>query len=135
MKPVPCGALARAWLKRIVGDARVTCRTATSIRAGEYVGICSTRGHDLAVEMIRVGWARVTSTGFAEYLPWQRRAMAARSGMWASYVLDMDEWRAKAIDRTLQRQPIADFSLLAERAREISPPFADARHHPRRRNR
>jgi endonuclease YncB( thermonuclease family) len=135
MKPVPCGALARAWLKRVVGDARVICRTAASARAGEYVGTCFTRGHDLAVEMLRVGWARVTSPPSAQYLRWQRQAMAARYGMWASYVLDMDEWRAKAIDRTLQRQPIADFNLLAEREREISPPFADAHNHPRRRNR
>jgi hypothetical protein len=58
--------------------------------------------------------------------------MSARSGIWATYVLDMDEWRRKAVDRTLSRQPISDFNLLAERESEISPPFDDARKRPKR---
>jgi hypothetical protein len=58
--------------------------------------------------------------------------MSARYGMWATYVVDMDEWRARAVDRTLSRRPIADFNLLAEREREISPPFQDAGRRPRR---
>ena len=61
--------------------------------------------------------------------------MSARYGMWATYVLDMDEWRRKAVDKTLSRRPIADFNLLAERENEISPPFEDARRRPRRTDR
>jgi hypothetical protein len=61
--------------------------------------------------------------------------MSARYGMWATYVLDMDEWRRKAIDRTLSRQSIADFNLLAERENEISPTFDDARRRPRQTDR
>lgn len=38
-------------------------------------------------------------------------------GMWATYVLDMNEWSRKAVDKTLGRQPIADFNLLVERER------------------
>ncbi|OYR22848.1 hypothetical protein CEV34_4046 [Brucella pseudogrignonensis] len=66
---------------------------------------------------------------------YQRAAMSARYGMWATYVLDMNEWRRKAVDRTLDRQPIADFNLLAERKSEISPPFADAHRKPKRTDR
>jgi hypothetical protein len=47
----------------------------------------------------------------------------------------MPEWRAKAVDRTLSRRPIADFNLLAERESEISPPFEDARKRPMRADR
>jgi hypothetical protein len=57
--------------------------------------------------------------------------MSARYGMWATYVLDMDEWRRKAVDKSTSRRPIADFNLLAERESEISPPFEDARSRPR----
>lgn len=135
LKPVPCGPLARAWLKRTVSDSRVTCTANTVDSGGAYVGTCSARGHDLAVEMLRVGWARVNSPSAPGYLAWQRHAMAARYGMWATYVLDLDEWRAGALDRTLQRLPIADFNLLAERKREISPPFIDARKRPTRTDR
>jgi hypothetical protein len=93
------------------------------------------RGRDLALEMLRVGWAKTMSPAPAEYVTWQQYAMSARHGMWATYVLDMPEWRAKAVDRTLSRRPIADFNLLAERESEISPPFKDARKRPRRTDR
>lgn len=134
-KPVPCGPLAKAWLKRTVGGARVTCIVHGNDGAGALLGRCTVNGRDLALEMVRVGWARATSLAPAQYLAWQNHAMSARYGMWATYVLDMDEWRAKAVDRTLSRRPIADFNLLAEREREISPPFEDARRRPRRTDR
>lgn len=134
-KPVPCGPLAKAWLKRTVGGARVTCIVQGNDRAGDPLGRCTVNGRDLALEMLRVGWARATLPAPAHYLAWQNHAMSARYGMWATYVLDMDEWRAKAIDRTLSRQPIADFNLLADRESEISPPFQDARRRPRRTDR
>ena len=87
----------------------------------------------LAGCMLALGF--MMSPAPADYLTWQTYAMSARHGMWATYVLDMDEWRAKAVDRTLARRPIADFNLLAERDSEISPPFEDARNRPGRTNR
>ena len=136
-KPVPCGPLAKAWLKRTIGANEVACRTLSRSEDGSLIGVCSAGGRDLALEMLEVGWARVKAPypSHSEYFEWQHRAMSARYGMWATYVLDMDEWRAKAVDRTLSRRPIADFNLLAERESEISPPFADARRRPRRTDR
>lgn len=134
-KPVPCGPLAKAWLKRTVGNAQATCIVQAYDAGGALLGRCTIRSRDLALEMLRVGWARVNTAAPAEYLSWQNYAMSARHGMWASYVLDMPEWRAKAVDRTLSRRPIADFNLLAERGSEISPPFKDARERPIRTDR
>lgn len=134
-KPVPCGPLAKAWLKRTVGNAQVDCRVRVYDAEGALLGHCMVLGRDLALEMLRVGWARVNSPAPAEYLAWQRYAMSARHGMWATYVLNMPEWRRKAVDRTLSRRPIADFNLLAERETEISPPFEDARRRPKRTDR
>ena len=136
-KPVPCGPLAKAWLKRTVGSKRITCKVSFSTEPQAFVGVCTAGGRDLALEMLRVGWARVASPSpsRSDYLAWQQHAMSARYGMWATYVLDMDEWRRKAVDRTLSRRPIADFNLLADRESEISPPFEDARRRPRRTDR
>ncbi|WEX12334.1 thermonuclease family protein [Chelativorans sp. AA-79] len=134
-KPVPCGPLAKAWLKRAIGNTKVHCLVQGHPPDRALLGRCTVGNRDLALEMLRVGWARVSSPAPAEYLTWQRYAMSTRHGMWATYVLDMPEWRAKAIDRTLARRPIADFNLLAERASEISPPFEDARKRPRRTDR
>ena len=134
-KPVPCGPLAKAWLKRTVASVQVNCIVQTYDADGALLGRCSVRGRDLALEMLRVGWARTTALAPADYLIWQTYAMSARHGMWATYVLDMPEWRTKAIDRTLSRRPIADFNLLAARESEISLPFKDARKRPRRTDR
>jgi endonuclease YncB( thermonuclease family) len=136
-KPVPCGPLAKAWLKRTVGDARVICEILFHSDDGVVAGLCRANGRDLAIEMLRVGWARVKGPSPVprDYLAWQKHAQSARYGMWTTYVLDMDEWRRKAVDRTLSRKPIADFNLLAERESEISPPFVDARKRPQRTDR
>lgn len=134
--PVPCGPFAKAWLKRTIGSKTVSCDVKGWDSDGTTLARCIADGKDIASEMIRVGWARVENA-FADpaYLSFQRYAMAARYGMWATYVLDMDEWRAQAIDKTLSRRPIADFNLLAKRQSEISPPFADARKKPLRTDR
>lgn len=135
--PVPCGPFARAWLKRTIGAKPVECRIESYGPDHIPSAMCLAGGRDLALEMLRVGWARVIgpASGATHYAAWQRSAMAARYGMWATYVLDMDEWRRKAVDRTSDRQPIADFNLLAERESEISPPFLDYRQKPKRTDR
>lgn len=135
--PVPCGPLAKAWLKRTIGSAIVNCSVGAYGIDGVPLARCSVKGRDIALEMLRVGWARVATPYPVDsaYLATQRHAMAARYGMWATYVLDMNEWRRKAADTTLSRRPIADFNLLTERESEISPPFADARKKPRRTDR
>ncbi|MGG7539378.1 thermonuclease family protein [Rhizobium sp. 12,4] len=135
--PVSCGPLAKAWLKRTVGDKPVECSVVSYGNDGIPQARCTSGGRDIAVEMLRVGWARLASpySYNSQYLAYQRHAMAARYGMWATYVLDMNEWRRKAVDKTLERQPIADANLLAERESEISPPFIDARRKPKRTDR
>lgn len=136
-QPVPCGPLATAWLKRAIGANTVQCTGVAYANDGTLLAYCNSQGYDLALELLRVGWARVDTPypAHSSYLSWQSHAVAARYGMWGTYVLDMDEWRRKAVDRTLTRQPIADFTLLAERESEISPPFVDARNEPARTDR
>jgi endonuclease YncB( thermonuclease family) len=137
LPPVPCGALAKAWLKRSIGSRAITCRTVAVSASDAMSGICQAGHMDLAREMLRVGLARLT-TAFPSNprdFETQRHAVRARYGMWATYVLDMTEWRQKAVDKTLGRKPLADINLLSERRSEISPPFADARRQPSRRDR
>lgn len=135
--PVPCGGFAKAWLRRAIGGRVVKCTLAVQDSPTATTGTCKVAGHDLAYEMLRVGWARLATRLPRDnrYFEAQSHAVAARYGMWATYVLDMSEWRRKAIDKTLGRRPIADLNLLSERQSEISPPFADARRQPSRRDR
>jgi endonuclease YncB( thermonuclease family) len=137
LAPVPCGALAKAWLKRTIGNRAVRCDVDANNDSLEGLGVCKAGGRDLALEMLRVGWAKVSTTGrrSERYIQAQRFAMTARYGMWSTYVLEMQEWRQKAIDKTLGRRPEADIDLLQYRNSEISPPFLDARRQPNRRDR
>lgn len=137
LAPVPCGAMAKAWLKRSIGSRPVSCDIARSEIDGKLIGTCKVGDRDLARELLRVGWARLDpgEMSRADYAAAQRYAVSARYGIWGTYVLDMDEWRAKAVDRTLDRRPLADVNLLKERKAEITPPFADARRLPARSDR
>ncbi|OWW02416.1 hypothetical protein ATY81_22030 [Rhizobium sp. R72] len=134
LKPVPCGALARAWLKRTIKDHSVRCLVKRASRP--VFGRCLVDGRDLALELLRVGLAKVADGHSGSvYQSAEKHAMDARYGIWGTYVLDMNEWRTSAVDRTLRRHPIADYNLLVGRRLEISPPFADARGLPRRTDR
>lgn len=135
LAPVPCGALAKAWLKRTIGSRTVHCDTIAN--GYGFWGVCRVGGRDLGLEMLRVGWARISTPAPQDgrYIQVQQSAIAARYGMWGAYVLAMPEWRGKAIDKTLGRRPQADINLLSERDSEFSPPFLDARRQPKRRDR
>ncbi len=135
--PVPCGPLSKAWLKRLVGNSTVTCRITEIHADGVPAGNCQAGRKDLGYEMLLVGWARLATPwpSNARYFAAQKHAVAARYGIWGTYVLDMEEWRRKAVDRTAGRRPIADFNLLSERESEFTPPFADARQRPKRTDR
>ncbi len=136
-QPVPCGALAKAWLKRTIGKQQVSCRIAGYDQQAVTTAYCYAGKQDVALEMLRVGWARVVEPISAPqlYVSYQDAAMSKRYGMWETYVLDMNEWRQRAIDKSLERQPYADFNILADRKSEISPPFQDARQKPKRTDR
>lgn len=135
LKPMPCGAFAKAWLKRTIQNRQVECRVLTG--PDGLAGRCRAGGRDLALELLRAGWARTVENGGLSigYHLAESQAKAARYGMWETYVLDMDEWRMKAVDKTVSRRPVADYNLLRERRLEISPPFADARRLPKRTDR
>lgn len=137
LAPVPCGALAKAWLKRTIGRRSVHCDANADGRTVGLAGKCRVGSRDLALEMLRVGWAKLSTPvpRDGRYVQMQQSAIAARYGMWGTYVLDMSEWRGKAIDKTLGRRPQADINLLRDRDSEISPPFLDARRQPKRRDR
>ncbi|MDP9810486.1 endonuclease YncB(thermonuclease family) [Rhizobium tibeticum] len=81
--PIPCGALAKAWLKRMVGNSVVICAPSRYLAAGEQTARCEARGRDLALEMLRVGWARTLVPTDPEYSAAERYARSGRYGLWA----------------------------------------------------
>ena len=123
--------------KRIVGDGAVVCKLRDRGAGQISAGVCRTGSNDIALKMLQVGMAKLVDPLSANerYRKAQHNAYSARYGLWATYVLDMPEWRRSAVDRTTGRRPQADFNLLAGRQHEISPPFLDARRQPARTDR
>jgi endonuclease YncB( thermonuclease family) len=130
--PVPCGAKAKAWLTRTVGTQSVDCLGTGYTQSGQVLAYCTVRGRDIALEMLRVGLAVIDTPSplRAEYFSVQAGAVAKRYGIWSTFVLDMDEWRRRAVDQTPTRQPIADYNLLADRHRDVTPPMFESRNLP-----
>lgn len=131
--PVPCGAKAKAWLTRTVGTQTVDCLGTGYTQSGQVLAYCSVKGRDVALEMLRVGLAVIDTPRplRAEYFSVQSEAVAKRYGIWGTFVLDMDEWRRRAVDQTPTRQPIADYNLLADRHRDVTPPMFESRNLPK----
>lgn len=131
--PVPCGAKAKAWLTRTVGTQTVDCLGTGYTQSGQVLAYCSVKGRDVALEMLRVGLAVIDTPRplRAEYFSVQSEAVAKRYGIWGTFVLDMDEWRRRAVDQTPPRQPIADYNLLADRHRDVTPPMFESRNLPK----
>lgn len=131
--PVPCGAKAKAWLTRTVGAQSVECLGTGYTQSGQVLAYCTVTGRDVALEMLRVGLAVIDTPRplRTEYFSVQSEAVAKRYGIWGTFVLDMDEWRRRAVDQTPTRQPIADYNLLADRHRDVTPPMFESRNLPK----
>lgn len=131
--PVPCGAKAKAWLTRIVGTQSVACLGTGYTQTGQALAYCTVKGRDIALEMLRVGLAVIDTPRplRVEYFSVQAEAVSKRYGIWGTFVLDMDEWRRRAVDETTTRQPIADYNLLADRHRDVTPSMFESRNLPK----
>lgn len=114
-RPVPCGGFAKAWLKRIIGQAAIACHVATVAPDGTELSYCFRGKQDVGLAMVSKGWARVATSD--AQCPWywqqQQKAMVADFGMWKDRTLDPVLWRAVAQNRTLSRRPILDYMLIS----------------------
>ncbi len=92
--PLPCGALAKAWLERLVGGRSVECFALDHGSDNLAQGRCLVAGRDIALDMLRVGLARVSSPSPVppSYLLYQSHAMSAGYGIWAVMSACHEKW-------------------------------------------
>jgi endonuclease YncB( thermonuclease family) len=92
-----CGQAAALALSNWIGTATVTCQQTAVDRYKRIVARCSANGHDIAVHLVREGWAldwpRYSG---GEYGPHQEAARTAGKGIWGSEFVPPWEWRAKS---------------------------------------
>lgn len=89
-----CGEEARTALAKLAGRGPLFCSFAAKDKYGRTLAACRTRsapeGVDLAVEMIRLGWAVATDDAL---LPEEGEAERARRGIWAGDFARPADWR------------------------------------------
>ena len=89
-----CGASATRALRKRIAGRRIECEERSRDRWGRFVAVCRTGGEDLNAWMVTQGHAvayRRYSTAYVEH---ERRAKAARRGLWQGDFVTPRRWRA-----------------------------------------
>jgi endonuclease YncB( thermonuclease family) len=88
-----CGVLARAALMDLTAGAEVVCEPKGVDRAGRALATCLAGDYDLSEGMVYTGWALALPDGPSHYHTIQRKAEAARRGMWLGEFVPPAAWR------------------------------------------
>lgn len=89
----PCGREARDELRRLIGNALLTCQVLDTDRYGRSVAECSAGGVNLNDAMVRSGWAIAYTRHGLDHAAAQEEARAARRGLWAGSFMTPEAWR------------------------------------------
>jgi len=94
-KPYLCGSKAAFALSDFLGDATVRCEALSRDQYRRVVARCFARGEDLALLLVRSGWALDWPRySRSEYSPAQLEAQAAKRGIWAGRFVEPWNYRA-----------------------------------------
>ena len=111
-----CGVTARQQLKALAGKKSWRCEVVRKSPFGRLVANCRADGQDIALQMIRNGWAMVSATAPATYLAAQQYASETGAGLWAgAFIAPLDwrqhNWHAKLYGRLSVQQQTSDALL------------------------
>jgi hypothetical protein len=123
-----CGVMAREQLKALAGGKSWKCDVVRKSSFGRLMGSCRVDGEDVALQMIRNGWATVSAMAPPSYLASQQVASNAQVGLWAgAFVAPLDwrqhNWHARIFGH-YPVQPPASAQLLSSAFGAV-PPSAD----------
>ena len=88
-----CGREATRALARLIRGKRVTCGERDRDRYGRIVAVCTAAGQDLNAWMAAGGWALAYRQYSRAYVAPERRARAARRGVWRGEFVPPWDWR------------------------------------------
>jgi endonuclease YncB( thermonuclease family) len=85
----PCGKEAAEFLRKMIGDQRVTC-FAFGKKGDKVRGDCFVEETHLEIEMVRNGWALAHHEGMEA---WQAIAREKKRGLWRGEFVAPESWR------------------------------------------
>ena len=98
-KVIPCGQLAQGALKDLIIGAEILCdrrhESGTSLR----IAICFADSYDIGANLIHTGWALALDPTSPVYRETERKARAAKRGLWRGEFIPPADWRAKSSGR------------------------------------
>jgi endonuclease YncB( thermonuclease family) len=88
----PCGKEAAAFLEKLIGDRPVTCYSDDAPIDAKQIGLADAfvGETNLAVEMVRNGWAMAHHSGMAA---WEVIARDNNRGLWRGKFVFPEKWR------------------------------------------
>ena len=81
-KSWPCGAAAKAALRRLVGARAVVCALPETAEQKSFTTRCAVSGNDLSTWMVRQGWAKPNDPPEPALADAARAAKSERIGLW-----------------------------------------------------
>lgn len=97
-----CGKDALAALSTMIAGAPVTCQGRETDRYGRLLGVCRAGGIELNARMVATGQALAFVRYDARYLELERRAAAAKVGLWGGTFDKPWDWRREQVARAEQ---------------------------------
>jgi endonuclease YncB( thermonuclease family) len=89
-RPYPCGRISATALMDFVVSVPVRCREVTGA-AG--VARCWAADYELSEGMVHTGWALAMPRDHARFAPIEKRAAAAKRGLWRGEFVKPWEWK------------------------------------------
>ena len=111
-----CGVTAREQLKALAGNKSWKCYVIRKSVYGRLVARCRVDRQDIALQMIRNGWAMVSAAAPVTYLAGQQEATDKGAGLWAgAFIAPLDwrqhNWHAKTYGRLAVHPQTSDAML------------------------
>ena len=86
-----CGRISTTALMDLVAGVNVTCRP---VKGTKNIARCYAGGYELSEGMIHTGWALAMPRDHVRFAPIERKAAAARRGLWQGEFVMPWDWRA-----------------------------------------
>lgn len=87
-----CGRISTTALMDLVAGVSVTCRP---VKGSKGVARCYAGGYELSEGMIHTGWALAMPRDHARFAPIEKKAAAARRGLWQGEFVMPWDWQAE----------------------------------------
>ena len=98
-KVIPCGRLAQGALKDLIIGAAIRCERRQVLEPSPSIAICFADSYDIGANLIHTGWALAHDPTSPVYRETERKARAAKRGLWRGDFARPSDWRAKSRGR------------------------------------